>query len=64
MLCPGAETLLRATIDNDKGVDGAIRREKWLSGQPAEQLLQLHDSLTVLATVVGRVLDGKMTPCG
>lgn len=60
MLCQGAETLLRAVIDNDEGVDGAIKREKWLAGQPVDYLMQLHDSLSVLRTITGRVLEAKI----
>jgi hypothetical protein len=57
--CPGAETLLRAVIDNDEGVSGAIRREKWLAGQDIAYLLELGDSLTVLTAIVARVLEGR-----
>lgn len=57
--CPGAETLLRAVIDNDEGVQGAMLRERWLEGQDISYLMELGDSLSVLATIVGRVLDRR-----
>jgi hypothetical protein len=59
VLCPGAETLLRAVLDNDEGVDGAVKRERWLAGQDIEYLMQLSDSLTVLGTITARVLLEK-----
>ena len=54
MKCPGAETILRAVIDNDEGVTGALRRQAWLAGQPSAYLAELADSLTVLAVMVDR----------
>jgi hypothetical protein len=57
--CPGAETLLRAVIDNDEGVQGAIRREHWLGGQSSGYLQDLADSLHVLYQVTCRLLEER-----
>ena len=54
MKCPGAETLLRAVIDNDEGVAGAIQREAWLAAQPPGYLAELADSLGVLLAITDR----------
>ena len=59
MKCEGAETLLRAVIDNDEGVVGAIRRERWLAGQSPEYLQELADSAQILAIITGRCLASK-----
>jgi len=62
--CPGAETLLRAVIDNDEGVDGGRRRERWLAGQDASYLTELADSCRVLGQIVTRALDAKRAAAG
>jgi len=54
--CPGAETILRALIDNDEGVRGLQRRQSWLDGQTAEYLQELADSAYVLMVMCGRAL--------
>jgi hypothetical protein len=55
--CPGAEMLLRAVIDNDEGVEGAVRRERWLEGQSPGYVQDLADSLHVLYQVACRVFE-------
>jgi hypothetical protein len=57
--CEGAETLLRAIIDNDEGADGASKREKWLAAQDAGYLQDLADSARILTTITERVLTAK-----
>lgn len=60
MKCEGAETLLRAIIDNDEGVAGAMRRERWLAGQDITYLQDLADAAQVFSTVVSRVTVAKL----
>ena len=60
MRCESAETLLRAVIDNDEGVEGAIRRENWLKARDIGYLQDLADSLRVLLTVTERVFGAKL----
>lgn len=60
MRCESAETLLRAVIDNDEGVKGAIRRENWLAARDVGYLQDLADSLRVLLTVTERVYGAKL----
>ena len=59
MKCEGAEQLLRAVIDNDEGVAGAMRREKWLAGQDPAYLQELAHSLQVLSVLTLRALYSK-----
>lgn len=59
MKCEGAEQLLRAVIDNDEGVTGAMRREKWLAGQDVVYLQELADAAHVLRVLTERALDSK-----
>ena len=58
--CPGAETLLRAIIDNDEGADGAIKRERWLMGQDVTYIVDLADSARILAIIAERCLDARL----
>jgi hypothetical protein len=57
--CPGAETLLRAVIDNDEGVDGAIRRQRWLAGQDPAYLQELADACGVLLGMTIQALETR-----
>ena len=57
--CPGAETLLRAVIDNGEGVRGAIKRNQWLAGQSPEYLQELADSCGVLAQMAVKALEAR-----
>jgi L-asparaginase II len=57
--CPGAETLLRAVIDNDEGVGGAVKRARWLAGQDPAYLIELADACTVLARMAARGLEDR-----
>lgn len=59
MKCPGAETLLRAVIDNDEGVRGAMKRQRWLEGQSPAYLQELADSCYVLRQLAERALESK-----
>ena len=62
--CEGAETILRAIIDNDEGAGGAIKRERWLAAQNAGYLEDLADSVTIMKTIVDRVFAAKAgIPC-
>ena len=59
MKCAGAETLLRAVIDNDEGVRGAIRRDRWLAGQDVTWLQEFADSCQVLLTMCTRAMEAR-----
>lgn len=60
MKCAGAETILRAVIDGDEGVSGAIKRARWLAGQSPEYLQDdLGDSCQVLMRMCLTALDAK-----
>jgi len=58
--CEGAETLLRAIIDNDEGADGAIKREKWLAAQDIGYIQDLGNSARILLTIAERVFEAKL----
>ena len=57
--CPGAESMLRAVIDNDEGVRGAARRQAWLTGQSPAYLTELADSCHVLMAMCREALDSR-----
>ena len=53
MKCPGAETLLRAVINEDEGV------QSWLDGQDISYLNELIYSCAVLGTMAIRAREDQ-----
>lgn len=59
MKCAGAETMLRAVIDNDEGVRASLRRQQWLNGQDPAYLQELADSCQVLLTMCTQAMEAR-----